>query len=77
MDSADYVDFGDVCRRRLNEQAQYGSRFVDGRHGCPRLGDGLRFVGDAVDYHSLRIHADDVEEFVGRYRRAVAAANPS
>jgi hypothetical protein len=62
----DYVDFGDVARDMLNEQCQYISEYVDGRHGRPALGDGLRIVGDPCDYHGLKIHKDDVEEFVSR-----------
>jgi len=31
------------------------------------LGDGLRFKGNTNNYHSLKIHKDDVEEFVWRY----------
>ncbi len=61
-----YISFGDVARGRLHEQSQYASRYVDGRHGDPNLGTGLRFSGDPKDYHFLKIHQDDVEEFVRR-----------
>lgn len=61
------VSFGDMARQRLGEQCQYVSRFVDGFAGRPALGEGLRFVGDPRDYHSLVIHQDDVEEFIHRY----------
>lgn len=63
---SNFTDFGDIARQRLNEQCQYISRYVDGRHGCPNLGQGLRFEGDPHNCHSLRIHVDDVEEFVRR-----------
>jgi hypothetical protein len=62
----DFVDFGDVAREKCGDQCQYVSRYVDGRHGSPKLGDGLRFKGDPVDYHFLTIHKDDVETFVQR-----------
>lgn len=29
---------------------------------------GLRFRGDPRDYHSVRIHKGDVDEFVKRYK---------
>lgn len=75
-----YSSFGDFCRNRLGQQCQYGSRYIDGRiEGYPALGEGLRFNNgkgyrgetrplDASDYHSVRIHRDDMDEFERRYR---------
>ena len=63
----DYTDFGDIAYDRCGMQCQYASRYIDGRiEGYPNLGDGLRFTGDPRDYHSVRIHRDDVETFVTR-----------
>lgn len=65
-----YSPFGDYCRSRLGQQCQYGSRYIDGRlEGYPALGEGLRFknLGNG-DYHSIRIHRDDMDEFERRYR---------
>ena len=62
----DFIPFGHMVRQRLNEQAQYASRYVNGRSGFPALGSGLRFLGDPADYHALCIHRDDVEEFLRR-----------
>ena len=67
-ENPDYVCFGDVARGQLDQQCQYASRYVDGRYDYPNLGVGLRFIGDACDYHSLQIHKDDVEEFVHRVK---------
>ena len=65
----DYVDFGDIARGRLGEQCQYGSRYIEGGlAGYPSLGDGLRFMGNQANYHSWKIHKDDVEEFVQRVK---------
>lgn len=69
-----YVNFGDVCRNRLSMQCQYGSRYLqkprDGNEPPDTyLGDGLRILGEVEDYHSLRIHQGDVEEFVRRVAR--------
>ncbi len=72
----DYVAFGDVSRNRLGKQCQYGSRFVDGRFpneypdlaSDPKYGAPLRIVGEPGDYHDYRIHKDDVEELVKRYK---------
>ena len=69
LDALIYVNFGDVSRKRLGLQCQHGSRYVDGAiDGWENLGKGLRFKGKASDYHSLKIHKDDVEEFVRRYK---------
>lgn len=64
-----YSPFGDFCRSRLGQQCQYGSRYIDGRlEGYPNLGEGLRFKGDPSDYHFVRIHRDDMDEFERRYK---------
>lgn len=76
----DLVDFGDVARQRVGMQCQYASRYVSGE--CPKdyqdeypdvasdpqFGDELRVEGDAGNYHGIRIHADDVDEFVARMK---------
>lgn len=68
-DERGFVSFGDISRGELNKQSQYGSRYVNGFQGeYPNLGEGLRFEGDPDDYHSLKIHKDDIEEFVRRFR---------
>lgn len=68
-DEKGFVNFGDVSRGELKKQSQYGSRYVNGFQGeYPNLGEGLRFEGDPDDYHSLKIHKDDIEEFVRRFR---------
>lgn len=67
-DSEGFVNFGEVSRGILSRQAQYGSQFIHGSiEGYPNLGQGLRFKGDPYDYHNVRIHKDDIEEFARRY----------
>ena len=66
----DYVELGDVCRKRLGMQCQYGSRYAND------LCKDLRYIGTTADYHSMQIHRDDVEEYVGRvaiYRHKIGA----
>jgi hypothetical protein len=75
-----YSLFGDFCRSRLGQQCQYGSRYIEGRiEGYPALGEGLRFNNgkghnggtrplNSGDYHSIRIHRDDMDEFERRYK---------
>lgn len=66
----DFVTFGQhVAHAHLGQQAQYASRYIDGHlEGYPNLGKGLRFEGDPADYHSVKIHKDDIEEFVRRVK---------
>jgi len=68
-DEAGFVRFGDVSRQILNQQAQYGSRYLGGweKDNYPNLGEGLRIQGKIDDYHNLKIHKDDIEEFVKRF----------
>ncbi len=69
IDENDFVNFGDVALGILNKQSQYASRYVDGRiDDRPNLGKGLRFEGDPADYHFLKIHKDDIAEFIKRVR---------
>lgn len=75
-----YSGFGDFARERLRQQCQYASRYIDGAiPGYPNLGEGLRFNNGrdyngsvkplkASDYHAVRIHRDDMEEFERRYK---------
>jgi hypothetical protein len=78
---SDYVEFGGVAISRLGMQCQYASRYVGGvcdyenLTSDPTLGRTLRFkertrtVSSSSNYHDLRIHRDDVEEFVARVKR--------
>ena len=66
-----YTNFGDIARGQMGMQCQYAVRYFDERFkasGYPYLGDGVRFDGKFEDYHSLRIHKDDVETAVKRYK---------
>lgn len=69
----EYVCFGDVSRMEMGTQCQYGSRYVRGRiDGYPNLAEGLRVRGNDFDYHSLRMHVDDVPTFLERYHQHCA-----
>lgn len=64
-DEEGYVPFNHD--RRLG-QNQYASRAVNGQHGDPNLGEGLRWKGlDGSSYHSILIHQDDLVEYHRRY----------
>jgi len=69
VDSEGFVFFGDIARKFLNSQCQYASRYIDGAiEGYPKLGDDLRFKGETHNYHNIKIHKDDVAEFIRRYK---------
>ncbi len=64
-----FVKFGDVSRKLLNKQCQYGVTYAFGDESCdcPNLGKDLRITGDPGIYHDVKIHKDDVDEFIRRY----------
>lgn len=66
---SEMIDFGQLSRTELGKQCQYGSYYIHGKiKGYPNLAEGLRVTGDPFNYHSLRMHIDDVPTFVARYR---------
>lgn len=72
-DADGYVDFGDVSRKELGKQCQYGSRYVTKLdEEYPDLGEGLRFRNLDRSYHEIKIHIDDIPEFVRRYNEHIA-----
>jgi hypothetical protein len=69
-DEEGFVRFGDVSNRFIPlMQVQYSSRYLNGLGGSPNLGEGLRTKNPGVaGCHTVRIHKDDIPEFVRRYR---------
>lgn len=72
---SEFVSLGDVCRNSLGMQCQYGSRYADKKweKEYPFCGEGLRITGESRAYHSMKIHRDDVAEFVSRVWQVRAA----
>lgn len=72
-----YVQFGKMGLPGVNMQTQYSSRYLEGTAGYPDLGDDIRIAGNPnLDYHSLKIHEEDIPLFAQRivdYRRSVGA----
>ena len=65
---SEYIDFGDFSRKHLGLTCQQGSKYVEGViDNYPELGQGLRFLGNNNNYHSLKIHKDDVQTFLNRF----------
>jgi hypothetical protein len=69
-DEEGFVRFGDVSNRFIPMmQIQYSSEYLTGRGGSIKLSEGLRIKEpDRGNYHMIRIHKDDIPEFVRRYR---------
>lgn len=68
IDDEGFTTIG-VLRSLLGRQSQYlANHFSDYGSSGPHFDEGLRVsVPSNGMYHSIRIHADDVEEFVRRY----------
>ncbi len=67
-DAEGYVNIR-VASRKIGMQNQYASYFLDGMGGRPNFGKGLRWKEPKFgSYHEIRIHKDDVEEFVRRVK---------
>jgi hypothetical protein len=68
-DKDGFVKFGDVSRKLLNKQCQYGVNYAFGDESCncPNLGEGLRITGDKENYPDVKIHKDDIDKFIKRY----------
>lgn len=68
-DSEGFVRFGDVSLYVLGVQTQYAARYLEGLGDSPKLSEGLRYVLSAGgNYHSYRLHMEDVEVFVLRVK---------
>ena len=76
MNDNDYIPFGDIARNRMEMQCQYASQHINGSCGRVNLGEGLRFKNiDGHSYHDIKIHKNDVEEFVRRYKNHIKHLN--
>jgi hypothetical protein len=71
MGKEEYVNFDEIEKEKLPDMdIQKVHLFVDGLTvGWPNLGNGLRFIGNPGEYHSMRIHKDDVDKFAKRLRQ--------
>jgi hypothetical protein len=73
VDDEGFVNFGEIAHQIFGQQTQSASRYIDGViPGWPNLGEDLRFKGSTENYHFVRIHKDDIEEFIRRKRDYIA-----
>ena len=72
-DTDRFVEFGDMAVSVLQRQCQYVSRYTtDTDEQRPNLSKDLRIQGSADDYHEMKIHKDDIPEFLKRIREFTA-----
>ncbi len=64
-----YVSYPEICCNRLGVTSQEGAYYVGGTAPYPDLSKGIRFDGERRVYASLRIHREDVERFVNRFKK--------
>ncbi len=70
-DKSGYLGIGDFCIQVLRRQSKSVAAFLDGDEGADpniNLGAGLKFQGSSGNYSDMKIHIDDLEEFVKRVR---------
>ncbi|MCI0542630.1 hypothetical protein L0Y69_02690 [bacterium] len=71
-DAEGYVRVGDFAVQELGKQSKSVAAFLDGDEGqAPEynLGNGLRFLGSSGNYSGMKLHVDDIEEFIQRVRK--------
>lgn len=70
-DPEGFVSVGTFATTELKRQSKNVAAFLDGDEGSnpdANLGEDLRFKGYSGNYSSMKIHIDDLEEFVKRVR---------
>ncbi len=70
-DADGYLGIGYFSRQELQRQSKSVAAFLDGDEGTNldiHLGADLRFRGSSGNYSDMKIHIDDLEEFIKRVR---------
>lgn len=71
-DPEGYLAVAAFATEELNAQSKSVAALLDGEEGTApeyHLGKGLRYKGASGDYSSMKIHLDDLDEFVGRVQK--------
>lgn len=63
----DYLLLGEIAHHKLECQTQLAYYYLLGLAGHPDFGKGLRII-DNSNYHEVKIHLDDVPEFIRRVK---------
>jgi len=70
-DKNGYLKIGDFSTQELQRQSKSVAAFLDGDEGTNpdiNLGTDLKFQGSSGNYSDMKIHTDDLEEFIKRVR---------
>ena len=71
-DGNGFVSVSAFANKELQRQAKNIASFLDGEEGLSpeyNLGEGLRYSGKSGNYDTMKIHIDDLEEFIGRVKK--------
>ena len=71
VDKDGFVYVGDFAIQELKRQSKSVASFLDGEEGTEpdiNLGNGIRFKGSSGNYSDMKVHVDDLEEFIKRVR---------
>ena len=70
-DKEGFIFIGDFATQELKRQSKSVASFLDGEEGLEpeiNFGTGLKFKGTSGNYSDMKIHIDDLEEFIKRVR---------
>ena len=71
VDKEGFVYVGDFATQELKRQSKSVAAFLDGEEGTEpdiHLGNGIRFKGSSGNYSDMKVHIDDLEEFINRVK---------
>jgi hypothetical protein len=70
-DDEGYVFISDFATQELSRQSKNIASLLDGEEGMSpeyNLGGGLRYKGVSGNYTDMKVHIDDLEEFIQRVK---------
>lgn len=71
IDENGFVRVSDFANQELRRQAKSIASLLDGEEGLSpeyNLGEGVRYVGASGNYDTMKVHIDDLEEFIKRVK---------
>ena len=71
-DENGFISISAFSNKELQRQAKNIASLLDGEEGMSpeyNLGEGLRYSGKSGNYSDMKIHIDDLEEFIARVKK--------
>lgn len=71
-DENGYVSVSEFSWNELKRQTKSIASFLDGDEGLSPeydLGQGIEFVGSSGHYDQMKVHINDLEEFINRVKK--------